>query len=127
MRKPIKNAPEVRERAARLVREHKREPRSGRRFARSPKIGRTAETLRGWVWQTECDEGRRPRLTTERKQRWKALERENRELKRGGRDSPQGRGAAAQEHHPGWHGGAARRRALGGDRWHGLATSGTRW
>jgi transposase-like protein len=46
------------------------------------KIGCTAETLRKWVRRVERDEGRRPGLTTDERQRLKDLERENRELKR---------------------------------------------
>jgi len=46
------------------------------------KIGCTAETLRKWVRQAERDEGLRYGLTTSERQRLKALERENRELKR---------------------------------------------
>jgi transposase-like protein len=46
------------------------------------KIGCSPETLRNWVRQVERDQGRRPGLTTEEKQRLKDLERENRELKR---------------------------------------------
>ena len=46
------------------------------------KIGCTAETLRKWVRQVERDEGRRPGLTTDEKQRLKELEREVRELRR---------------------------------------------
>ena len=46
------------------------------------KLGCTAETLRRWVRQDERDQGRRPGLTTEERQRLKELERENRELKR---------------------------------------------
>ena len=46
------------------------------------KIGCTAETLRIWVRQAERDQGRRPGLTTEERQRLKELERENRELRR---------------------------------------------
>jgi transposase-like protein len=46
------------------------------------KIGCTAETLRKWVRQKERDEGRRPGLSTEERQRLKDLERENRELRR---------------------------------------------
>lgn len=46
------------------------------------KIGCTTETLRHWVRQAERDQGRRPGLTTDERQRLKALERENRELKR---------------------------------------------
>jgi transposase len=46
------------------------------------KIGCTAETLRKWVRQAERDQGRRPGLTTEERERLKQLERENRELRR---------------------------------------------
>ncbi len=46
------------------------------------KIGCTAETLRKWVRQTERDQGQRPGLTTEERERLKQLERENRELRR---------------------------------------------
>jgi transposase len=40
------------------------------------------ETLRLWVRRAETDEGRRPGLTTDERTRMKALERENRELRR---------------------------------------------
>jgi transposase len=46
------------------------------------KMGCTAETLRRWVRQAERDQGRRPGLTTDERQRLKELERENRELRR---------------------------------------------
>jgi transposase len=46
------------------------------------KIGCAAETLRHWVRQAERDQGRRPGLTTEERQRLKQLERENFELRR---------------------------------------------
>ncbi len=46
------------------------------------KIGCTADTLRQWVRQAELDQGRRPGLTTEERERLKQLERENRELRR---------------------------------------------
>jgi transposase-like protein len=84
MGKAIKYAPEVRERAVRLVREHEREYPSEWAAIGSiaGKIGCTAETLRGWLRQAERDEGRRPGLTTAEQERLKALERENRELKR---------------------------------------------
>ena len=45
------------------------------------KIGCAAETLRSWVRQAERDQGRRPGLTTEERQRLKQLERENVELR----------------------------------------------
>jgi transposase-like protein len=46
------------------------------------KIGCTAETLRKWLRQAERDRGEREGVTTSEDQRLKALERENRELKR---------------------------------------------
>ena len=46
------------------------------------KIGCTAETLRKWVRQAERDQGLREGLTTSERERLKALERENRELRR---------------------------------------------
>jgi transposase len=46
------------------------------------KIGCTAETLRRWVRQSERDSGERAGLATDERERLKALERENRELKR---------------------------------------------
>ena len=46
------------------------------------KIGCTAETLRTWVRQSECDQGTRPGQSTSELDRLKSLERENRELKR---------------------------------------------
>jgi transposase-like protein len=45
------------------------------------KIGCTAETLRKWVRQVERDQGLRDGTTTEERDRLKALERENRELR----------------------------------------------
>jgi transposase len=45
------------------------------------KIGCTGETLRKWVRQAEQDQGKRPGLTSEERERLKALERENRELR----------------------------------------------
>ena len=45
------------------------------------KIGCTAETLRGWVRQAERDRGLRPGLSSDERERIKALERENRELR----------------------------------------------
>ena len=48
----------------------------------SQKIRCTAETLRKWVRRVERDEGVRPGLTTDERQRLKEQEREIRELKR---------------------------------------------
>jgi transposase len=68
----------------RMVREHEHEHSSQWAAISSiaQKIGCSGETLRNWVRQTERDEGCRPGLTTDERQRLKELERENRELKR---------------------------------------------
>src|SRR5262245_38272042 len=84
MGRPSKFSLEVRERAVRLVLEHQREHPS--RWAAicsiADKIGCTAETLRKWVVQAERDLGKAAGLTTTDRERFKQLERENRELKR---------------------------------------------
>ena len=84
MDKRTRYAPEVRERAVRLVRDQQQE--HGSQWAAiqaiARKIGCSAETLRNWVRRAERDEGKRPGPTTTEQQRMKELERENRELKR---------------------------------------------
>ena len=77
-------SPELRERAVRLVFEHASQHESQWAAIESiaAKIGCTAETLRKWVRQAERDEGRRPGLSTNERERLKALERENQELRR---------------------------------------------
>jgi len=84
MKKSNQYSPEVRERAVRLVREHRSEYDSEWAAMESiaAKIGCTAETLRKWVRRADQDEGKRAGLTTDERERLKALERENRELKR---------------------------------------------
>lgn len=84
MSKAKKYAPEVRDRAVRMVLEHERDYESRWSAVRSiaEKFGCTAETLRRWVMQAETDRGRRPGTTTDDRTRMKELERENRELKR---------------------------------------------
>jgi transposase len=84
MARPSKYSPEVRDRAVRMVLEHQNEHESQWAAITSiaEKIGCTAETLRKWVRQSERDQGRRPGLTSDERQRLKDLERENRELKR---------------------------------------------
>ena len=84
MARPSKYSPEVRERAIRMVREHGPEHPSQWAAITSiaRKFGCTAETLRKWVRQDERDSGQRGGLTTDERQRFKELERENRELRR---------------------------------------------
>jgi transposase len=84
MNKQSRYSPELRERAVRLVFEHQGEHSSQWAAIGSiaAKVGCTAETLRKWVRQAERDQGRREGLTSMDRERLKALERENRELKR---------------------------------------------
>ncbi len=84
MARASRYSPEVRERSVRMVLEHQGEHASQWAAIGSiaAKIGCTAETLRKWVRQTERDQGQRPGLTTEERERLKQVERENRELRR---------------------------------------------
>jgi transposase len=77
-------SPEVRERAVRLVHEHRDAHDSQWAAIRSvaEKIGCSTEALRKWVRQGERDVGVRPGLSTEEQARVKALEREVKELRR---------------------------------------------
>jgi transposase len=78
MSAPRKYPDEVRERAVRLALE------SERPIARvAADLGVHRETLRLWVRQAEADGGSRSdRLTTDERERMKALEREVRELRK---------------------------------------------
>ena len=84
MNKSNKFSPEVRERAVRMVREHRGEYPSlwatGELFA--PKIGCVPQTLLGWIQRYEVDSGVRDGVTTAEAQRVKELEREVKELRR---------------------------------------------
>src|ERR671916_3466665 len=74
---------EIRERAVRMVFDHQGEHASQYEAIRSiaQKIGCSGETLRNWVRQAERDQSRRAGPTTDERERIKALERENRELR----------------------------------------------
>jgi transposase len=84
-RKTTKPYPaELRERAVRLVGEQAVEHGSQWSAIRSiaEKVGCNAETLRLWVRRSEREGGGRTGLATNERERLKALERENRELRR---------------------------------------------
>jgi transposase len=84
MTRPSRFSPEVRERAVRMVLAHQEQHDSqwAAIVSIAEKIGCSAETLRHWVRQAERDQGRRPGLTTDERQRLKQLERENFERRR---------------------------------------------
>ena len=84
MKKSNKFSPEVRERAVRLVQEHRGEYPSLWAAIESiaPKIGCVPQTLLEWVKQAEVDAGARPGVSTAEAQRVKDLEREVKELRR---------------------------------------------
>ena len=83
MNKTNKFSPEVRERAVRLVQEHRGEYPSLWAAVESiaPKIGCVPQTLLGWVKREEVDGGQRDGLTPSERDRLKQLERENKELR----------------------------------------------
>lgn len=83
-RRPGKYPVEMRDRAVRMVFEA--EAYSGSQWEAicsvAEKLGPTPETVRNWVRRAEIDGGRRPGISTDERERLKALERENRELRR---------------------------------------------
>ncbi|WP_260675107.1 IS3 family transposase [Comamonas aquatica] len=84
MTKSNKFSPEVRERAVRMVQEHRGEYPSLWAAIESiaPKIGCVPQTLNEWVKRAEIDAGMREGITTSEAQRVKDLEREVKELRR---------------------------------------------
>ena len=84
MNKSNKFSPEVRERAVRMVQEHRGEYPSLWAAVESiaPKIGCVPQTLLEWVKRQEVDAGVRDGVSTSEMQRVKELEREVKELRR---------------------------------------------
>lgn len=84
MNKSKKFSPELRERAVRLVQEHRGEYPSLWAAIESiaPKVGCVPQTLLDWVKRAEVDAGARPGVSTAEAQRVKELEREVKELRR---------------------------------------------
>ena len=84
MNKSNKFSPEVRERAVRMVLEHRGEYPSLWAAIESivPKIGCVPQTLHDWVRRHEIDTGMRDGVTRAERDRIKALEREVRELRK---------------------------------------------
>jgi transposase-like protein len=84
MKQANKFSPEVRERAVRMVQEHRGEYPSLWAAIESiaPKIGCVPQTLNEWVKRHQIDTGAREGITTSELQRLKELERENKELRK---------------------------------------------
>jgi len=84
MKKSNKFSPEVRERAVRMVLEHRGEYPSLWSTIESiaPKIGCVPQTLHEWVRKHEVDVGMRDGVSGAERERVKALEREVRELRK---------------------------------------------
>ena len=84
MTRPDRYPQELRERAVRMVFEHQDEHPSqwAAICSIAAKFGISHETLRNWVRRVEVDDGVRPGLTSDERERLKALEREVRELRR---------------------------------------------
>ena len=84
MNKSKKFSPEVRERAVRMVQEHRGDYPSLWAAVESiaPKIGCVPQTLLDWVKRAQIDAGSRPGTSTAEAPRVKELEREVKELRR---------------------------------------------
>ena len=84
MNKTSKFSPEVKERAVRMVLEQRQDYPSIWSAVESiaPKIGCVPSTLLEWVKRHEVDHGMRDGITSDERERIKALEREVKELRR---------------------------------------------
>jgi transposase-like protein len=90
-KKPSKFSPEVRERAVRLVREQRDEHPSLWAAVESiaGMIGCSPQTLHEWIKRDQIDQGERAGVTTDERERLKALERENKEGTAEGQRNPE--------------------------------------
>ena len=77
-------SPEIRERSVRMVFDQEREYSSQWACIESiaGKVGCSSQTLKNWVAKAEVELGRRQGVTQSEQDRLKALERENKELRR---------------------------------------------
>ncbi len=84
MTRATRYPPELRERAMRLVREHRDEHPSEWAAIQSVagKLGMSSEALRKWLRQDAVDHGQRPGIASAERERIRELEREVRELRR---------------------------------------------
>jgi len=84
MSRNTRYSPELRERAVRMAIEKRSDyPSEWATFTAIAKlIGMSPETLRTWVRRDQVDHGIRAGLTSDERARMKALERENRDLRR---------------------------------------------
>ena len=84
MANQTKFSPEVRERAVRMVQASRDEHSSlwAAVGSMAPKIGCTPTTLLSWVQRAEIDSGQRAGVTSDERERIRALEREVKELRR---------------------------------------------
>jgi transposase len=84
MSRNTRYSPELRERAVRMAIEKRSDyPSEWATFSAVAKLlGMSPETLRTWVRRAQVDTGSRAGLTTDERTRLKALERENRDLRR---------------------------------------------
>lgn len=78
-----RHSPEIRARVVRMVFEHQgsHETQAGAIAAVAPKIDCSPQTSREWVKEAKEDSGMRDGVTTQQRNRIKALEGENRELR----------------------------------------------
>ena len=84
MTRPGRYPAEMRERALRMVQEHRGEYPSEWAAINSiaQKLGINHETLRVWLRRSQVDAGERPGLTSDEREQLKRLQRENKELRR---------------------------------------------